>query len=98
MPDGADKFLHTLAPVISVVCALLAFASIPFGDVWHVGGRAINLQVANVNAGLLFVFAMMSLGVYGVILAGFSSNNKYAFLGGMRAASRSEEHTSELQS
>lgn len=88
VPDGADKFLHTLAPVISLVFALLAFASLPFGDVWHVGGRSINLQIANINAGLLFIFAMMSLGVYGVILAGFSSNNKYAYLGGMRAASQ----------
>ncbi len=87
-PKGADKFLHTLAPAISVVFALLAFATIPFGDVWHVGGRAVNLQIADVNTGLLFVFAMMSLGVYGVILAGFSSNSNYAYLGGMRAASQ----------
>src|SRR3989338_6706354 len=88
MPKGADRFLHTLAPVISVVFALLAFAAIPFGDVLQIGGRAINLQIADVNAGLLFIFAMMSLGVYGVILAGFSSNNNYAYLGGMRAASQ----------
>jgi NADH-quinone oxidoreductase subunit H len=73
---------------VSVVFALAAFAAIPFGDVWHVAGRAVNLQVADVNAGLLFVFAMMSLGVYGVILAGFSSGNNYAYLGGMRAASQ----------
>ena len=88
VPDGADKFLHTLAPMISVVFALLAFSSIPFGDVLHMGGRDINLQIANINVGLLFVFAMMSLGVYGVILAGFASNSKYAYLGGMRAASQ----------
>jgi NADH-quinone oxidoreductase subunit H len=88
MPEGADKFLHTLAPVISVTFALLAFAAIPFGDVLNLGARAINLQVADLNAGLLFVFAMMSLGVYGVILAGFASNNNYAYLGGMRAASQ----------
>ena len=88
VPEGADKFLHTLAPMISVVFALLAFAAIPFGDTLLISGHTINLQIANVNAGLLFVFAMMSLGVYGVILAGFSSNNKYAVLGGMRAASQ----------
>lgn len=88
IPDGADKFLHTLAPAISVIFALMAFASIPFGDTLHIAGRSIELQVANVNAGMLFVFAMMSLGVYGVILGGFSSNNKYAYLGGMRAASQ----------
>ncbi|MGH7197822.1 MAG: complex I subunit 1/NuoH family protein [Candidatus Omnitrophota bacterium] len=88
MPQGADKFLHTLAPIISVTFALLAFAAIPFGDVLKIGDRAINLQVADVNAGMLFIFAMMSLGVYGVILAGFASNNNYAYLGGMRAASQ----------
>ncbi|PIU39771.1 MAG: NADH-quinone oxidoreductase subunit H [Candidatus Omnitrophica bacterium CG07_land_8_20_14_0_80_50_8] len=88
VPKGADKFLHTLAPMISVIFALLAFAAIPFGNTLHIGGRAVNLQIADMNAGLLFVFAMMSLGVYGVILGGFSSNNKYAYLGGMRAASQ----------
>jgi len=87
-PKGADKFLHTLAPMISVVFALLAFAAIPFGDTLHLGNRMINMQVADINAGLLFIFAMMSLGVYGVILAGFASNSNYAYLGGMRAASQ----------
>jgi NADH-quinone oxidoreductase subunit H len=88
VPKGADRLLHTLAPMISVVFALMAFAAVPFGDSIMVGGREINLQIANVNAGVLFVFAMMSLGVYGVILAGFSSNNNFAYLGGMRAASQ----------
>ena len=88
MPKNADKFLHTLAPMISVVFALMAFAAIPFGDVWHVAGRSVNLQIADINVGMLFIFAMMSLGVYGVILAGFSSANNYAYLGGMRAASQ----------
>lgn len=88
IPRGADRFLHTAAPMISVIFALLAFTTVPFGDVLHIGGRAINLQIADLNAGVLFVFAMMSLGIYGVILAGFASNNNYAYLGGMRAASQ----------
>ena len=88
MPRGADKFLHTLAPVISVVFALMAFAAIPFGDTLHLGDKVINLQIADINIGILFVFAMLGLGVYGVILAGFASNNNYAYLGGMRAASQ----------
>ena len=88
VPEGADKFLHTLAPAISVVFALLAFSAIPFGNVLHIAGRAIPLQIADIDSGLLFVFAMMSLGIYGVILAGFASNNNYAYLGGMRAASQ----------
>ncbi len=88
VPRGADKFLHTLAPVLSVVFALMAFAAIPFGDTLHWGGHVINLQIADINAGVLFIFAMLGLGVYGVILAGFASNSNYAYLGGMRAASQ----------
>lgn len=87
-PKNADRFLHTLAPMISVIFALLAFAAIPFGDVLRVNGRMIDLQIANIDAGVLFVFAMMSLGIYGVILAGFASGNNYAYIGGMRAASQ----------
>jgi NADH-quinone oxidoreductase subunit H len=68
--------------------ALVGFAAIPFGDVLIVGGQEINLQVAPINVALLYVFAMMSMGVYGVVLAGFSSNNNYSFLGGMRASSQ----------
>jgi NADH-quinone oxidoreductase subunit H len=88
IPKQADKFLHTLAPAVSVIFALLAFAAIPFGDTLRIGERVINLQIADINVGLLFIFAMMSLGVYGVILAGFASHNNYASLGGMRAASQ----------
>jgi len=88
IPPFGDKFLHTLAPFLSMAFALVTFAAIPFGDVIFVGGREINLQVAPINVALLYVFAMMSMGVYGVILAGFSSNSNYAFLGGMRAASQ----------
>jgi NADH-quinone oxidoreductase subunit H len=88
MPRGADAVLYNLAPVISVVFALAAFAAVPFGDVLRIGGREINLQVADLDVGILVVFALVSLGVYGVILAGFSSNNNYALLGGLRAASQ----------
>jgi NADH-quinone oxidoreductase subunit H len=68
--------------------ALVGFAAIPFGDVLVISGREINLQAAPINVALLYIFAMMSMGVYGVIMAGFSSNNNYAFLGGMRASSQ----------
>ncbi|MCB9799184.1 MAG: NADH-quinone oxidoreductase subunit H [Candidatus Omnitrophica bacterium] len=88
VPPFGDKFLHTLAPVLSLTFSLVAFAAIPFGDVLVLGGKEIPLQVAPINAGLLYVFAIASMGVYGVILAGFSSNNNYAFLGGMRASSQ----------
>ncbi len=88
VPKGADRSLHTLAPFFSVFFALVAFAAIPFGPALNLGDRVIDLQVAKINAALLFVFAMLSLGVYGVILAGFASRNNYAILGGLRATAQ----------
>ncbi len=88
VPAGADKVLHTLAPFFSVFFALVAFAGIPFGDRLIIGDRVIELQVAKMDAALLFIFAMLSLGVYGVILAGFASRNNYAILGGLRATAQ----------
>lgn len=88
VPPSGDKFLHTLAPILSLTCAFLGFAAIPFGDTIHLFGRDINLQVAPINVGILYIFSAASLGVYGVILAGFASNNNYAFLGSLRASSQ----------
>jgi NADH-quinone oxidoreductase subunit H len=88
VPAGADRTLHTLAPFFSVFFALVTFAAIPFGDRLILGDRVIQLQVANINAALLYVFAMLSLGVYGVILAGFASRNNYAIMGGLRATAQ----------
>lgn len=88
VPESADRILHALAPFLALFFAFVAFAAIPFGDVLRLGGREISLQVADVNVGLLYIFAMMSMGVYGVVLAGFSSNSNYAFLGGLRASSQ----------
>jgi NADH-quinone oxidoreductase subunit H len=88
MPAGANKFLFNLAPYLSVTFALIGFAAIPIGNQLIIGDKVIELQAANINVGLLFIFAMMSMGIYGVVLAGFSSNNNYAFLGGMRGAAQ----------
>ena len=88
VPTGADRVLHMLAPAFSVFFALVAFAGIPFGDRVVLGGRVIELQVAKIDVALLYVFAMLSLGVYGVILAGFASRNNYAMLGGLRATAQ----------
>jgi NADH-quinone oxidoreductase subunit H len=88
IPDRADKTLHMLAPFFSVFFALVAFAVIPFGDQLIIGERVINLQIAKLDAALLYVFAMLSLGVYGVILAGFASRNNYAIMGGLRATAQ----------
>jgi NADH-quinone oxidoreductase subunit H len=86
MPARADRVLFLVAPVVSVFFALSGFATIPFGDVLHVGGREIPLQAVELNAGVLYVFAMLSMGVYGLMLAGWASANNYALLGGQRAA------------
>ncbi|MEK7878603.1 MAG: complex I subunit 1 family protein, partial [candidate division NC10 bacterium] len=86
LPARADRFLFSLAPFVSIFFALVAFATIPFGDVLRFGGREIPLQAVPLNAGILYVFAMLSLGVYGVMMAGWASANNYALLGGQRAA------------
>jgi len=88
VPQGGDRFLHTAAPMVALFFALMSFAAIPFGSSVVIAGRSIPLQVFPFNAGLLFVFAMMSMGIYGTFLAGFSSNNKFAFLGALRASSQ----------
>jgi NADH-quinone oxidoreductase subunit H len=85
-PARADRLLFTLAPFVSVFFALVAFASIPFGDTLRIGEREFPLQAVTLNVGILYVFAMLSLGVYGVMMAGWSSANNYALLGAQRAA------------
>ena len=79
IPAGANRILFVAAPVISLASALAAWAVIPFSDF---------LVIADINAGLLYILAMTSLGVYGVIIAGWSSNSKYALLGAMRSAAQ----------
>ena len=79
LPSGADKVLFILAPVITLTVALAAWAVVPFSP---------QVVLADVNAGLLYVLAITSMGVYGIIVAGWSSNSKYAFLGSMRAAAQ----------
>jgi NADH-quinone oxidoreductase subunit H len=88
IPEKGNRFLHTLAPLLSVFFALMAFCAIPIGPTVHLWGRDIPLQVANVNAGLLFVLALGSIGVYGAILAGMVSGNNLSTLGGLRASSQ----------
>ena len=85
---GTDHLLHFLAPVLSLVPVLVTFAVVPFGDVLQVGGRTINLQAAELNVGILYVLAMVSLGVYGVVLGGWASNNRWSLLGGIRGSAQ----------
>ncbi len=86
MPARADRLLFKLAPFVSVFFALTAFASIPFGDTLHLLGRDIPLQAVTLNVGILYILAMLSLGIYGLMMAGWASASNYALLGGQRAA------------
>jgi len=88
VPKAANKTIHDLAPVISITVALSAFAVIPLGDTITIFGRAIKLQLADVNVGILYIVALASLGVYGIVLSGWSSNNKYSLLGGLRSSAQ----------
>ena len=88
IPPAGDKFLHTLAPCMAFFPALVTFAVIPFGDVLVIGERVINLQVANINVGILYIFAMASLGVYGIVIGAWASNNKFSLLGGVRGSAQ----------
>lgn len=88
VPKQANKFIHDLAPLISITVALSTFAIIPFGNKIELFGREIKLIVADIDIGILFLFALTSIGVYGITLAGWSSNNKYSLLGGLRSAAQ----------
>lgn len=88
IPDGANKVLHTLSPVIALVPALLTFAVIPFGGQYNLFGKEVNLVISDLDVGLLFVFAIASLATYGYVVAGWSSNNNWSLLGSMRTASQ----------
>ena len=88
VPAGVDRRLHFWAPIIGLMPALVAFAVIPFGDVVELAGRTIELQVARLDVGVLFVLAMAGLGVYGVVLGGWASNNRWSLLGGIRGSAQ----------
>jgi NADH-quinone oxidoreductase subunit H len=88
VPRGANRVLHMMAPVIAAVPAIIAFAVIPFGGVYTFGGREIALVVADPDWGLLYIFAIGSLAAYGTIIAGWSSNNNWSMLGGLRASAQ----------
>ena len=90
-PRGADKILFTLAPILSVTAAFAAFATVPWGAATTLFGlldEPVNLGVADVNVGLLVILAITSMGVYGIVLAGWASNSKYSLFGGLRASAQ----------
>ena len=87
-PGHVKAFYWTLAPALSVIPAFMTFAVVPFASSIEIAGRVIDFQIAKLNVGVLFIFAIASLGVYGVIVASWASNNKYALYGGLRSASQ----------
>ena len=88
MPLDADKVIYWLAPFLGFVLAFLSIAVIPFGEGFTLFGHSIQFQITDLNVGLLFVFAVTSLGVYSIALAGWSSNSKYPLLGGLRSSAQ----------
>ncbi len=88
VPPFSRKFIHALAPFISYFFVAVTIAAVPFGDSIKIGERIITLQVLDFNVGLLFILAMLSLGIYGIILSGWASNNRYSLLGGLRGAAQ----------
>jgi NADH-quinone oxidoreductase subunit H len=88
VPLEVDKFVYWLAPFLSFTLALLTFAVVPFGGSFNFLGHQIYLQIADLNVGLLYIFAVTSLGVYSIALAGWSSNSKYPLFGGLRSSAQ----------
>ncbi|MEJ2039081.1 MAG: NADH-quinone oxidoreductase subunit NuoH [Desulfosarcinaceae bacterium] len=88
LPAEADPFIFRLAPAVVAVVALLMFAVVPIGPDIRLFGRSVPMVVTDLNVGLLYVFALSSLGVYGVALGGWASNSKFALLGGIRGAAQ----------
>ncbi|MBC7920473.1 MAG: NADH-quinone oxidoreductase subunit NuoH [Ferruginibacter sp.] len=88
IPGQANRWLFIAGPCLSMLTALMASAVIPFGDSFLVDGREISVQGIEVNIGILYIFGVISLGVYGVMIGGWASNNKFSLLGAIRAASQ----------
>ena len=91
IPAGANKFMFMMAPVLSLVPALIGFAVIPFGPDWTINVFDVEFKpfvISDINIGILYILAFTSIGAYGIILGGWSSNSKYSLLGGLRSAAQ----------
>lgn len=88
IPASADKLVFMIAPILSFVPAVVAWAVIPFGPTFPLFGNTVQMDIANINVAVLYLLAMSSVGVYGIVMAGWSSNNKYAVLGGLRSSAQ----------
>jgi len=88
IPTNSNKFLFIVGPSLAIMTACIGSAVIPWGQQLQIGGKLYDLQVTDINVGLLYIFGVVSLGVYGVMIGGWASNNKYSLLGAIRAASQ----------
>lgn len=88
LPEKANKVIFSIAPLLSFITACMAIAVIPVGNSIMIGGQQIDLVISDLNVGILYIFALSSLAVYGIVLAGWSSNSKYSLLGGLRSSAQ----------
>ena len=88
IPNFSSKFLFILGPCLAMLTAMMTSAVIPWGDKVHFFDKDIPLQIADVNIGILYIFGVVSMGVYGIMIGSWASNNKFSLMGGMRAASQ----------
>ncbi|HEY8936244.1 MAG TPA: NADH-quinone oxidoreductase subunit NuoH [Cyclobacteriaceae bacterium] len=88
IPNTANKFLFILGPGVAMITALMAGVLIPWGGTLEIGGEVYSLQIADLNIGILYVFAVVSIGVYGIMIGGWASNNKFSLLGAIRASAQ----------
>jgi len=88
IPDVSNKFLFILGPCIAITTALMAGVLIPWGGTIIIGGQEYSLQIADINVGILYVFGVVSIGVYGILIGGWASNNKFSLLGAIRASAQ----------
>src|SRR5215212_9992460 len=88
IPDVSNKFLFILGPSLAMLTACMTSAAIPWGSGITINGQTYSLQIADINIGILYIFAVVSFGVYGIMIGGWASNNKYSLLGALRASSQ----------
>src|SRR6478609_336448 len=88
IPNVSNKFLFIAGPCIAMLTALMAGVVIPWGGTFEFGGVTYSLQIADLNIGILYVFGVVSIGVYGIMIGGWSSNNKFSLLGAIRASAQ----------
>ncbi len=88
IPNASSQILFILGPALAMITALMTSAIIPWGPSIHIFGRDVNLQIADINIGILYIFGVVSLGVYGIMIGGWASNNKFSLLAAIRGASQ----------